>query len=125
MADGQILVAARDLVKQILTSGGFETDITVTNGTITKSIKGLAPVIHYQFDTQGQPINSKKASVTIYAQTLKDAGYPITVNDTLSLLGHRITFIDSTGVSKTYRVKQDYFDNTLGHVTLMLENYAS
>jgi len=125
MSDGQLLQEARNLVKQVVNSGGFETDLTFKTGIITKAIKGLAPVHHLQFDTNGQPVDSKKASVTIVLKDLVDIGYPITNTDTVNLKDHLVTFIDSTGTSKTYVVKQNHFDNSLGIIILLLGNYAS
>jgi hypothetical protein len=124
MAEGQILTAARNAVKFAISQAGFESDLTFTSKTnISKTVKGLAPVHHMQFDEQGQPLASKSATVSVMVSDLIAAGYPVTQSTDFEMQGDLVSFTDSTEISKTYIVKRSHFDNTFGNVLLYLGNY--
>lgn len=119
---GTLLTQARSDAKKILNSGGFESDIKITKGVQTVNCKGLAPVHHIQIDTEGQPVNSKTAHVTVHESDL--AG--LTVRNTQGEVYLRtaiVEFSDVTGVNKKYSVKENFADDTLGVIVLMLAAY--
>lgn len=122
---GKILNMARKNAHLILTSFGFESDITLKKGTIQVAIKGLAPVHHLSFDTEGQTVNSKNAHVTVSEQSLNDVSFPCrNAKGEVYLVGVLISFSDSSGVSKTYVVKENFADDTIGVIVLNLGKYA-
>lgn len=122
---GRIMTMARADAQRILSGGGFETALTLVRDTVTTIVNGLAPVHHLAFDTDGQPVNSKVAHVTISEADLLAAGF--TVRNTSNEVAMRtvlISFADSAGIVRTYTVKENYADETLGVIVLNLGNYA-
>jgi len=122
---GQILNMARKDAHKILTSLGYETEITLKKGLIEVVINGLGLVHHLAFDTEGQTVNTRTAHVTISEQACIDVDFDIR-NDkgTVYMRDVLISFADCTGVIKTYMVKENFADDTLGVIVLMLGKYV-
>ncbi|RDY57708.1 hypothetical protein [Flagellimonas nanhaiensis] len=124
---GNILQAARADAKKILSSSGFEEDITLTtpDGQTTITTKGLTTKHHLDFDTEG-PVNSKKVHICIDESDLEAKAYPVrnSVNE-VDLREHIITVSDSTGNAREYLVSQLFPNETLGLIVCVLEDYSN
>jgi hypothetical protein len=122
---GRVLTLARSDARRILSGMGFETEITLANSEKSVKVYGLAPVHHLTFDTEGQPVNSKNAHATVSEESLKEAGFPPrNSNGEVYMRGVLCTFSDSSGEEKTYTVKENYADESLGVIVLILGKYA-
>lgn len=122
---GRILTLARNDAQRILSEMGFETEITLTKDNVSVNVNGVAPVHHLAFDTDGQPVNSKSAHVTISEITLSNVGFTVrNSKNEVFMRNVLVTFQDSSGVSKTYIVKENYADESIGTVLLNLGSYA-
>lgn len=119
---GILLEQARKDAQIILSSGGFENDLTITNGTATITCKGLAPVHHIQINADGQPMNSKTAHVTVHEDDL--TGLTVRVDGKVFLRNAIVEFTDVSGISKKYSVKENFADDTIGVIVLILSDYV-
>lgn len=122
---------AYDLIKRdakwVVNQGGFEHPMTITNPdkSVSLSLTGLASKHHISFDSDGNQVNTKGIFVTVDEQVLQDAGYPVrNSRSEVALLNHVVAYADSTGVVKSYVVRENYPDETLGIILLILGNYA-
>lgn len=123
---GKILELARRDAKNYVKSGGFEETISLSNpdGSASISLTGFATKHHINFDSDGLPINSKNAHVTIDENYLLDNDYPVrNSKGEVSLMKHRISVPDSTGVVRNYVVKENFPDETLGLIVLILGDF--
>ena len=122
---GRILELARNTANMILTSFGFESDITLTKDNLTVVIQGLALVHHLSFDTENQTVNSKNAHITVSESSLIAANFPYrNAKNEVFLRNVLVSFEDSNGISKTYIVKENFADETLGTIVLNLGLYV-
>lgn len=122
---GGILDAIRKDAKSYITKGGFESDITIKTPDSLKTITttGLASKHHLNFDTDGTSINAKNAHICIDEDDLEVQGYPVRSNNEVSLLHHRISVKDSTGIVKKYIIKETFPDETLGLIVCVLGDF--
>lgn len=119
-------MAAKADAKKIITSGGFEEEITIStpSGDKTLQITGLASKHHLSFDSDGSPMSSKNAHCSLSEEVLSDNGYPVrNAAQEIALKGHKISYKDSSGVVKDYTVKDHYPNETLGLITLILGDW--
>jgi len=123
MALGDVIAAARRDSLSILSSGGFQTDITISKGAETITCTGLGLVHHLAVDTDGQAVNSKHGHITVHEDSLTGLTVRNAKNE-VYLRNAIVEFADSTGIVKKYQVKENYADDTLGVIVLNLENYA-
>jgi len=122
---GVLLEAARSDAKKYITEGGFESDITITTPSnfvplTVLTTTGWATKHHLNFDTDGTQINAKNAHICLDEKTLKDAGYPVRVNEEVRLINHQIIVKDSSGIDKNYIIKENFPDETLGLIVCVL-----
>ncbi|WP_300440687.1 hypothetical protein [Christiangramia sp.] len=123
---GSILQAAKADAKKIITSGGFEVDITLStpSGDKTFLTTGLGSKHHLSFDTDGMPMSSKQAHVCVDEQVLLDNDYPVrNANGEIDLYKHKVSFKDSSGIVKSYVVREQFPNETLGLITLILGDW--
>lgn len=74
----------------------------------------------------GQTVNANQAHVTVVEQALLDASY--TTRDTngkISLTGHRVTITYPTNEVRNYQVQNQYPNETIKTITLILTEYKS
>ncbi len=123
---GDVLNMAREDIIEITSEGGFETDVTViTKDKVTSVVvPAIAMKHHMAFDTEGQKLNSEQAHVSISESKLVDAGYPVRVDGDVSMIGAIVKYKDSTDVEGKYKVNENYPDETLGLIVLILSRYA-
>jgi len=111
---------------RILNELGFDNPITLVKGTSTVIVSGLTPVHHLVFSTDGQPVNSKNAHVTVSEMSLNAKGFVCrNTKGEIWLKDVLISFADSTGTIKNYIVKENFADETLGVITLILGSYVN
>jgi len=92
----------------------------LSNGTIAK-VKGTTARHYLGFDTDGVKISSLNAHVSFSEKTLTDAG--VTVRNSageVNLLGKRVQINDSADVLRDYVVVEQYPDETIGLIVLIL-----
>jgi hypothetical protein len=104
------------------TVNGFGTAITLTSPTsIVAEIVGLATKHHISIDDDGNVVNTKNAHISFSEKQLTDASYPVRDADgEVSLYNHKATWIDSTGTSVTYVIREMFPDETIGVVLCIL-----
>ena len=86
-------------------------------------ITGLATKHHIGLDTEGNPINTKNVHVSVSEQLLVDEGYPVRVDGEVSMLNHKISYKDSTGILKFYTIRETFPDETIGVITCILDDF--
>jgi len=101
---------------------GFGTEINLTApNTTTLDIVGLATKHHIGIDDDGNVVNTKNAHISFSEQQLIDGGYPTRDADgEVSLYGHKATWIDSTGTTITYVIREFFPDETIGVILCIL-----
>lgn len=122
-----ILSKARRDYRRHIVKGGFQTSITFTNPSTSQvaTIQGLAMKHHFTVDNEGTAVSSMNAHITVSEDELTEAPYVVrnaTTNE-LAIKGHIIEYIDSTGVSKSYKISETYPDETLGIIYILLQYY--
>jgi hypothetical protein len=109
----------------MLTKGGFETDINISSKVapvVSIQVQGLAIRHATGYDSDGQMVNTQYAHVTLSQADLIEKNYPLTdVKGQISFRGHKVNFIDSSGVLKYYTVGETFPDETVGMIVLQLE----
>lgn len=124
---GNLMQLARRDSKFFVTSGGFEETITLKNPTtdLTVSLTGFATKHFINFDSDGNPINSKNAHICIDEQLLVSLGYSVrNAKGEVALLKHIVSYPDSTGVVKNYVIREHFPDETLGLIVCILNDYS-
>jgi hypothetical protein len=122
------LERARNDWKRLVTTGGFEIDINLMpKGQNNEySIKGLFSKHHVSLNSEGLQVNGENIRITIIEADLVALGYPYRNNlDKVSMFNHFATFTDSSGLLKTYKIKEVYPDETVGVITCILSNYGT
>ena len=116
--------ALRDAQRITGNLSGFGVPVTFTapNGT-TAQIAGLHTLHHLGFDLENRPVNSKTAWLTISEKALTDAGLTVRNNGEVKMVGYRCSVKDNSGTTKNYIVRQYLPDQTLGMITLQLDDY--
>lgn len=123
---GNLMQLARRDSKFFVTSGGFEESITITTPSRDKTISltGFATKHFINFDSDGNPINSKNVHICIDESVLVAQGYPVRNAKTeVTLLNHIVIYPDSTGVVKKYIIRENFPDETLGLIVCILNDY--
>lgn len=125
---GLILQLARQMSKRIVTSLGFEEDIKLSNidESLTIEIKGFATKHHINYDGDGNPINSQNAHLCITEDDLIKLSFPYrNQNGKIGLKQCKVLVKDSSGIEKKYIVIENFPNETLGLIVLILGEYAT
>lgn len=123
---GSILQAAMADAKKIVTSGGFEVEIGLStpSGDMSLQTKGSHSKHHLSFDTEGSQVSSKQAHVCVDEKVLSDNNYPVrNANGEVDLYKHKVVCADSSGVLKNYVVREQFPNETLGLIVLILGDW--
>lgn len=124
---GKLLQQARKDAAKIISSGGFEEDILISNPQGTKSLqlKGLHSKHWISFDTDGTQVNSKNAHVLISENFLTENDYTTRSARTgnVDLKNHRITVKDATLIEKNYVIEECYPSETFGLIVCILGDF--
>lgn len=117
---------AREDIVEFSSDGGFESDVTVltSDESISVTIQAVAMKHHLAFDEEGQNVNSEQAHISVSEKILTDAGFPVRDNGEVKMVGCKIKYVDSSGVEGVYVVNENYPDETLGLITLILSRHA-
>ena len=122
---GTILQKARKDAEKIISASGLEEDIKLRNpeNTFEIDITGFASKHHLNFSTDGLPVNSQNAHVTISQSKLEELNYPFKNTDgEINLFQHKIFVSDSSGVVKNYVIEEQFPDETIGLISCILGN---
>ena len=88
------------------------------------TVVGLANKHNIGIDSEGNLMNSKNAHVSVAEKLLTDTGYPVRNADgEVDIKGHRVDYIDSTGVSKKYVIQESFPDETVGMIVCILGDF--
>jgi hypothetical protein len=111
--------------KRFINTQGYQVDITLTtpDGSLTINFTGWAVKHHISFDSDGNQVNTKTVRSTIDEDVLVANGYPVRKNGEISLLKHRLDFVDSSGVLRNYYIRETYPDENLGLIHLILGDF--
>jgi hypothetical protein len=120
---GNVLDLARKDAQYIITQGGFETQITIKVGLNTDIVTGLGLVHHIALDTEGNPVNSKQAHISVFESSFVTIA-PRNLLGEVFLRGAIVTFMDASKITKSYSVKENFADDTLGVIVLNLGKYV-
>ena len=104
------------------TVNGFGTAISfVAPNASTANVVGLATKHHIGIDDDGNVVNTKNAHISFSEKQLTDQSYPVRDSDgEVSLYNHQVTWIDSTGASITYVIREMFPDETIGVILCIL-----
>jgi len=124
---GLIDVANKDIRKITADLNGWGVVIVLTALDLTSAtINGLHTKHHLGIDTDGNPVNTKNAHISFSEQELIDAEptYPIrNANDEVDLRNHKVLVKDSTGVDKSYVIREWMPDETIGLIVCILGDH--
>lgn len=114
-------------IKSITTNSnefGVSLSFRAPNGT-TATVTGLATAHHLGIDpSTGGPVNSKHAHCSFSEAALTDEDYPVrNASDDVAMVGHRVTFTDSAGIERIYRINQTFPDETIGLIVCILGDW--
>jgi hypothetical protein len=101
----------------------FSTEFTITSPTNIVFVgKGLFIKHHLGIDTDGNAVNSKKASLTFAERSMLN--YPLrNANLQVNLRSHKISVKDSTGLVANYMVREWFPDETIGLIVCILGDF--
>lgn len=120
---GNLFQLAKRDAKFFVSNGGFEEDIELVTPSKDKllSLTGFATKHHINFDSDGNPINTKNVHICIDESVLVANGYPVrNAKGEIFLKNHQVSFADSSGIVKTYVVRENFPDETLGLIVCVL-----
>lgn len=94
----------------------------------TADVIGLHTKHHLSLDTEGNPVNSRNAHISVSEALIIAANpdYPIrNAKGEVYLKNHKVTVKDSTGVAKTYVINEWFPDETIGVIVIILGDYGA
>ncbi len=122
-----------DIVKRdakfFINKAGYQVEIEMItkDGSQTINITGWAVKVTGSFDSDGNQVNTKNVHITIDESVLTSLGYPVRTNKKgiaeVDLSGHKVNFVDSSGVLKNYIVRENFPDENLGLINVGLGDY--
>lgn len=123
---GSVLDLARRDAAFIINNGGFETDITFQTSGDPVVIRGLATKHHIGYDEDGMRVNTKQAQITINEADLVAANIPVRgTSGEVNLTKRIVSYADSTGNTASYIIRENYPNETLGHIVCILGDYTT
>lgn len=121
----QAISDAKKITSDVTGGFGIELIFLAPDEITTATIIGLHTKIHLGVTTDGDMVNSKKASIAFSEALLVSAGYTVrNANQEVDIVGHQVSTKDSTGVLKKYTIQQCFPDETLGIIACILEELA-
>jgi hypothetical protein len=107
-----------------LSGFGIEINLTTPDDALSVDIVGLHTKHHLGIDTEGNQVNTKNTHIAISEQVLIDLGYPVrNANEEVFLRDHKVLAKDSTGVLKSYVIREWLPDETIGLIVCILGDY--
>jgi hypothetical protein len=120
---GLIELIQRDI--KAITSNGSDFGVSMTFVSplsVTATINGLHSKHTLSQDTEGNRANINNAHVSFSESSLTALGYPTRNNrDEFDMIGHMVTVADSTGEDITYKISENYPDETVGLMVCILK----
>lgn len=90
----------------------------------TCTVAGTTTKHNLSVGRDGAAYNGRNASCSVSEQVLVAAGYPVRNSDgEVDLKNHRVTFKDSTGTNRTYKIESWYPDEKIGLIVCILGDY--
>ncbi len=90
----------------------------------TAVVKGLHSKHHLTVNTEGIEVNARSAHVSVSEKALTDLSYPVRNSDgEVNLAKHTVKVKDSTGIEKTYEIREWFQDETIGLITCILGDF--
>lgn len=121
-----LLRAQRDIKRFTSDPEGWTRSITLISrvGAVTVTVTGLHTVHHLSVDAAYQKfVNYKNGHLAISEDILVAAGYPVrNAAGLVDMVGDIVRVMDSTGVTKEYRIQQSFPDETIALITIILED---
>lgn len=109
-----------------LTTGGTSITFVNPSGSLTKTIKAIQTKHMVKTDENGFKSVSKNASIAVSEAALLAESYPTRdANNEISLLQHKVTWTDVSGLTWTYSVRQNRPDEAVGVIILILDDYTA
>ena len=112
--------AKADVIR--FTQAGFAVDLVFTAPTAeTASVRGLATKHRMSVNPEdGLPVNSPNIHASIVESLLIAQSYPTrNVNGEIFMKGHKVLYDN-----KTYKISENWPDETLGLIVLILDEYG-
>lgn len=111
--------------KRHINSGGYQLDIVIITPDKSKTINitGWAVKHVNMFDSDGNQVITKIARITVDEDVLVSNG--ITVRNAkgeVALKNYKVKFVDSSGVLRSYSVREQLPDQNFGLIMLILED---
>ena len=102
----------------------FSTEFTITSPTaVILNAKGLFIKHHLGVDSDGNMVNSKKATITFAERSM--GSYPLrNLKGQVDLRGHKISVADSTGIVSNYMIREWFPDETIGLIVCILGDFV-
>lgn len=122
-----------DIIKRdakfMINKGGYQVEIEMItkDASQTINITGWAVKVSGSFDSDGNQVNTKNVHITIDESVLTSLGYPVRTNKKgipeVDLIGHKVNYVDSSGLLKNYIVRENFPDENLGLINVGLGDY--
>lgn len=126
MANGNLFDLIKRDAKQFVTTGGYQVEIKIStkDNSHTLDLTGWGAKIAWSFDSDGNQVNTANAHITIDENLLIEVGYPYR-NDKneVDMKQHQVSYKDSTGLLRNYRVRENLPNDNLGLIYLVLGDH--
>lgn len=123
---GGLLTSMRNDAANLVTAGGFETDIVVTDkNSKTATVQGLITANNSKFDVNtGLTVNARQAHCLLATAALVAAGLDVYCDakdpDKAALKGWKVSFPDAHGKTRDYVVSDARPSETIGLISCFL-----
>jgi hypothetical protein len=119
----QAIADAKNIVENAASGFGSEMILTAPNAA-TITIKGLHTKHHLGINTDGEIVNSKKASISFSEGSFSGSAYPLRNSaGQVALKNHLVAVKDSTGTLCSYVIREWFPDETMGLITCILGDH--
>jgi len=115
-------LAKRD-AKFVINNNSFDIEMLTPDKSKTINITGWAVKHVISFDSDGNQVNTKISRITVDEDVLVAKG--ITVRNArgeIALLNFKVKFKDSSGVLRSFNVREQLPDQNFGLIMLILED---
>jgi hypothetical protein len=125
---GVLLTQIRNDVKNIITAGGFETDIELVSAdnSVTIETTGIATLHNSQIDPEtGSFVNQRTGHIVIDTKDLVEKGFPLYVGkDTKEpyLKNVKVTWTDAQSIERVMYCDDVRPSHSFGTLTIMLKD---
>jgi len=115
-------LAKRD-AKFVINNNSFDIEMLTPDKSKTINVTGWAVKHVISFDSDGNQVNTKISRITVDEDVLVANG--ITVRNArgeIALLNYKVKFKDSSGVLRSFSVREQLPDQNFGLIMLILED---